>query len=104
MMGTVHVDFLYDGAGHGEAHCHNCGKKWSTLNFEEIYRHAKACGKRVRLPDGTPGVRDVDAPCQDYDPGKANLMQSPNCESDGHYLCRGCRWHAPHLDPGAKEG
>jgi hypothetical protein len=102
-MGTVRLDFTYDGAGHGEAHCHNCGKKWSTLSFEEIDRHAKACGARERLPDGTPGVRDVDAPCEDYQPGASGPPQSANCESDGHYLCHECRWYAPQLDPGAKE-
>lgn len=43
-----------------------------------------------RRPDGTPGLRDEDAPCEFFqvptnDPGP--------CEGDGHYLCQEC----PHL-------
>lgn len=39
------------------------------------------------IPDGTPGVRDEDALCQDFAPGTPN---GSACEGDGHYLCREC--------------
>ena len=35
---------------------------------------------------GAPGVRDPANPCADYAPG----TPGGDCESDGHYLCRGC--------------
>lgn len=50
---------------------------------------------------GQPGVRDVDAPCDEYlptgDPGPdwLGLRVTPSgygsCDSDGHYLCVGCQ-------------
>ena len=39
-----------------------------------------------RIPDGTAGLRDVDAPCIDFHEG----VPSGRCESDGHYLCHRC--------------
>jgi hypothetical protein len=39
-----------------------------------------------RLPDGTPGVRDQDATCDDFITGSA----SRDCDGDGHHLCRDC--------------
>lgn len=36
--------------------------------------------------DGTPGVRDVLAPCDAFQPGKP----SGGCSTDGHYLCDEC--------------
>lgn len=39
---------------------------------------------------GDPGVRDPDSPCEAYDPGKPTLQTISDCESDGHYLCKGC--------------
>lgn len=53
-------------------------------------------------PDETPGVRDVDAPCEYYEPGEPGA--GGGCHSDGHYLCRGqpgCRRFEPEeLDGG----
>lgn len=44
-------------------------------------------------PDGTPGVRDVDFPCAEFDgPGYTG---SGRCDSDGHYLCRRCSLPSP---------
>ncbi len=40
-----------------------------------------------RIPDGEPGVRDVDAPCDVFEPGESG--HGP-CETDGHYLCVEC--------------
>ncbi|MFA5135367.1 MAG: DUF1653 domain-containing protein [Patescibacteria group bacterium] len=40
-----------------------------------------------RIPDGTAGVRDVNAPCADFRPGKPDGVF---CAGDGHYLCREC--------------
>lgn len=45
-----------------------------------------ATGERVS--DGTHGVRDPDAPCEDYTPGEPTSWA--RCEGDGHYLCKGC--------------
>lgn len=49
-------------------------------------------------PDGTARVRDVEAPCEFYEPGEPGSALGADCESDGHYLCRGnpgCRRYAP---------
>ena len=43
--------------------------------------------QNVRIPDGIPGIRDVDAVCTMYDPGEA----AGDCETDGHHLCSTCR-------------
>jgi hypothetical protein len=48
-----------------------------------------------RVPDGTAGVRDVDAPCTAFAPGEPS---GTGCITDGHYLCRECV-HAPERDP-----
>jgi hypothetical protein len=43
--------------------------------------------------DGQPGVRDADAPCDDFD-GKAP-NGSGRCAGDGHYLCSECSQYKP---------
>jgi hypothetical protein len=35
---------------------------------------------------GTPGVRDPEAPCEQFSPGRNAGL----CETDGHYLCDEC--------------
>jgi len=40
-----------------------------------------------RIPDGTPGIRDVDAPCDTFQPGDPG---HGNCQTDGHYICVEC--------------
>ena len=45
-----------------------------------------------RVPDGLDGIRDIDAPCEEF----KNGSPSGDCQSDGHYLCRECR----HYDGG----
>ncbi len=40
------------------------------------------------VPAGTPGIRDVDHPCDVFEPGVPNGTGS--CQSDGHYLCQEC--------------
>ena len=46
-------------------------------------------------PFGTPGVRDVEAPCEYYCPPDARdlsgIEKLPECWGDGHYLCRECQ-------------
>jgi hypothetical protein len=42
-----------------------------------------------RMPDGLPGVRDVDAPCADFTPA-LDIMRIGDCDTDGHYLCGEC--------------
>lgn len=46
-----------------------------------------------RVPDGLPGIRDVDAPCDVFEPGKPQV--GGDCWTDGHYLCLECI----HIDP-----
>ena len=38
---------------------------------------------------GSPGVRDPDHPCTEYDPGPP--VGGAECGGDGHHLCGGCR-------------
>lgn len=48
---------------------------------------------RRRVPDGTPGVRDQDATCAEFEPGRP---AGDLCEGDGHYLCDECANRRPH--------
>lgn len=54
-----------------------------------------------RIPDGTPGIRDVDAPCEFFEPpspeGGSPVIE---CMTDGHYLCKECI-HCPHPKKGS---
>jgi hypothetical protein len=43
---------------------------------------------RGRIPDGTPGIRDVDHPCEMFEPGHGCWLN--DCQGDGHYLCQEC--------------
>ncbi len=46
-----------------------------------------------RIPDGEPGIRDVDAPCEVFDPVGTAFQTAPgtgDCETDGHYICAEC--------------
>ncbi len=46
-----------------------------------------------RPPDGLPGIRDVDAPCDVFEPVGAPWEYATgtgDCETDGHYICREC--------------
>lgn len=45
---------------------------------------------------GLIGLRDPKYPCGDYEPGTVGLRAE--CETDGHYLCAGCRWNAKRLE------
>lgn len=44
-----------------------------------------------RIPDGEPGIRSVDAPCEVFDPVEGDPDGSGDCETDGHYLCMECK-------------
>lgn len=44
------------------------------------------------IPDGIPGIRDARHRCHGYDPGPRGGW---DCQSDGHYLCRGCSHYRP---------
>lgn len=44
-----------------------------------------------RIPDGTPRIRDVDAPCDAFQPRVSGTMEFGRCETDGHYICDECR-------------
>jgi hypothetical protein len=42
---------------------------------------------------GAIGVRDPESPCDQFDPRPRQPLDAPPaCWSDGHYLCRGCKW------------
>jgi len=43
---------------------------------------------------GTPGVRDVEAPCEVFNVGEPGRG---DCETDGHYLCVECTEIALHV-------
>lgn len=36
--------------------------------------------------------RDPDYPCDKYEAGQLGLGDFAECESDGHYLCKTCKW------------
>lgn len=42
-----------------------------------------------RVPDGYPGIRDVDAQCDAYEPVEVAMSATTrgDCDTDGHYLC-----------------
>lgn len=46
----------------------------------------------VIIPDGTPGMRDVNSPCEYFQPGEPSGL---TCEGDGHYLCNECEEKKP---------
>ncbi len=47
---------------------------------------------------GDKAVRDPDAPCLDFDPSMSGLGDMQQCETDGHYLCRACKWKVREPD------
>lgn len=50
-------------------------------------------GSGSRIPDGTPGIRDVDAPCEAFEPAGEPWVRAAgngDCDTDGHYICREC--------------
>lgn len=49
-----------------------------------------------RIPDGTPGIRDVDSPCAEF--AIEGAPRDASCMTDGHYLCQECI-HAIPQDP-----
>lgn len=57
----------------------------------EIYWDAKSIETSRRIPDGTPGIRDVDNVCEYFTPGDP----CGDCEGDGHYLCLECEGYRP---------
>jgi len=41
---------------------------------------------------GDKGVRDPEYPCPDFDPSPLRLDERPECQGDGHYLCKECKY------------
>ena len=41
-----------------------------------------------RIPNATPGIRDVDYPCSGFHP--ENKVWFLGCMGDGHYICGEC--------------
>jgi hypothetical protein len=52
-------------------------------------------GPTVKIPDGIPGLRSVEAQCSGYEPRKYKFGDWQECETDGHYLCLECCHKAP---------
>lgn len=47
----------------------------------------------VIIGTGVKGNRDPDAICTDYDPTPRTMYdRRAECWSDGHYLCKECKW------------
>lgn len=51
----------------------------------------------ARLPQLQPRafVRDAEFECADYERG--DVAPAPQCETDGHHLCAGCRWNVHRI-------
>jgi hypothetical protein len=49
---------------------------------------------------GQPGMRDPDAPCDDFNPG----TPSGECRTDGHYMCDECTHRATCPKSGVRPG
>lgn len=47
---------------------------------------------------GIPFIRDVSHPCDCYNPRPREPGDHPECQTDGHYLCRECVHRDPTLD------
>lgn len=53
----------------------------------------KDLGSLPVVGTGVIGNRDPENPCEDYNPLPRVLSERPaECLSDGHYLCKGCKW------------
>lgn len=67
--------------------------------WKRVLRFAYARLKRSpgRMPDGVPGIRDVDHPCSVFLPLKPGEERDRfgQCMTDGHYLCRECVYMSP---------
>jgi hypothetical protein len=63
---------------------------------EELARRDRVSSLPTDAKVGAPGVRDPEHPCDQYDPTPSEIGAhgecEGECETDGHYLCRGCRW------------
>ena len=54
-------------------------------------RIAMAIDSVLKYGLGADGTRDPEFPCRDYKKGEPDWQAV--CETDGHYLCAGCRWN-----------
>jgi len=75
--------------------CSECQAPLGEASPETDPLVASLNGGRVdgRVPDGEPGIRDVDAPCEDFQPAGAPWVYAAGngeCSSDGHYICAEC--------------
>ena len=79
----------------------NGGYNWpSDLTWGLVNRHFDKCDNGLRRwwsargGVGDRGIRDPEAPCNDFDPSPPQLGDFRDCESDGHYLCKECKHYA----------
>ena len=54
------------------------------------YRRLKA--SNPNMPIGVPNNRDPESPCPAFDPRPTKMGDYRDCEGDGHFLCKECRW------------
>jgi hypothetical protein len=70
---------------------------WKWLAMVAYRQWSKGQPDR-RMPDGVPGNRDPDNPCTAYAPRSWQMQDWRDCQTDGHYLCRGCCHRAKEVD------
>jgi hypothetical protein len=61
-------------------------------------QYAKMRHKKISYLNafGAPYIRDPELPCRNFEPLKIfGDWSIPECQTDGHYLCKECRFKAP---------
>lgn len=66
---------------------------WTWL-MRFAYKRIKSDQKFTGI--GVPGLRDKENPCPFYAPVTNKNNWLPECESDGHYLCKECKNYKPN--------
>lgn len=65
-------------------------RAWAARAALELRGAASAAARAAEAQQlGAKGVRDPAHPCEQYEPGEP--LFAAGCETDGHYLCPGCR-------------
>jgi len=71
-------------ASGGDNSCTSVARQKAVAKTNRIVEERIASKRHV----GQGGLRDADAPCSMYTPGKP---EKGGCDGDGHYLCRECK-------------
>lgn len=75
-------------------------KFWRWLALFAWRRWQRHFPNDQMIPDGVPGIRDVNNRCPIFEPRKPMRGDLTDCQGDGHYLCQECC----HMDPEVVEG